>query len=108
MGFFEAGWSAPGIGYWYLVFPSGTVYQVGSLEVQRASVSGENDHIIGVALVGDFTEITPTDAALEAIHALRVAVVEPLLGRILPVQPHRFHTQTSCPGNTYLSWIGRV
>ena len=108
MGTFEPGWSAPGIGYWYLVYPSGRIHWCGSLETQRASVLGENDHIVGVALVGDFTLQDPTDKAIESAHLLRTNVLEIELGKSLIVHPHRFHTATSCPGATYLSWIDRI
>ena len=105
---FDQGWSAPGIGYWYLVFPSGRIYQVGSLETQRASVSGENDHIVAVALVGNYTNQYPTDQAIQTIRKLKEEVLLPLLGIELPVKPHRFYGGTACPGNTYQEWISRI
>ena len=98
-------WTAPGIGYWYLAFPSGRVYQVGDLETQRAAVEGQNNHIVAVALVGDFTEQQPTGAALEAVRRLHT-VLEAELGRTLAVRPHRYYGGTACPGATWQAWLG--
>jgi hypothetical protein len=103
-GRFAPNYSAPGIGYWFLCFPSGRVYQVGALADQRAAVAGQNNHIIAVALVGDFTEQQPTGAALEAARRLRAALEEEL-GRTLVVRPHRYYGGTACPGATWQAWI---
>ena len=105
IGRFAANYEAPGIGYWFLCFPSGRLYQVGSLIDQRAAVAGQNNHIVAVAFAGDFTEQQPTGAALEAVRWLR-SQIEAELGRVLFVRPHRFYGGTVCPGATWAAWIG--
>lgn len=106
-GRFTPGWSAPGIGYNWLAFPSGRIYYVGSIETVRAAVANENDHIVAAAIVGTFTDIRPTEAVTEAVARLKTQV-DATLGRKIVTRPHRFYGSTQCPGNTYLSWIFRI
>jgi N-acetylmuramoyl-L-alanine amidase-like protein len=106
-GHFTAGWSAPGIGYNWLCFPSGRIYYVGSINTVRAAVANENDHTVAAALVGTFTDENPTDEVLIAVKYLKENVEE-TLGRSLVVRPHRFYGGTACPGNTYAEWIGVI
>ncbi len=98
LGRFKEGWTAPGIGYWFLAFPSGRVYQVGSLTDQRASVGWQNHHIVGVALVGSYESETPSALLLESVKQLRL-IIESELGRTLAVRPHSHWSQTACPGD---------
>lgn len=96
-------WSAPGIGYNWLAFPSGRIYYVGDVNTQRAAVANQNHHIVACCLVGDFTEIVPTDAQLEAVNWLYESEWSHMM-----VRPHRFYGGTACPGNTYQQWIGAI
>lgn len=106
-GRFAPDWKAPGIGYWYLIFPSGNTYWVGDLETQRAAVGGHNHHIVAAALVGLFSVEYPTDQAIEAAHNLRL-YLQDLLSKTLNRNPHSFWNATSCPGATHPAWIERI
>lgn len=109
VGRFAPQWSAPGIGYNWLGFPSGRVYYVGAVNVERAAVANQNQHIVACCLVGNFTEQHPTDAVLQAVRLLHDNAWPETT-----VRPHRFYNRpgwsgnTACPGNTYAQWIGAI
>lgn len=89
-----------GIGYHVVVFPSGHVYQVGDLDHARAHVKDRNDHLIGIACVGDFTITKPSALTLSGLDAALTAV-DP--GRLLAVKGHEdwapTYDPTACPGS---------
>lgn len=93
----------PGIGYWYMVFESGNIYQTGSLTDQRASVSKQNHHIVGVAMVGNFNKKAPNQRHIAAVRYLK-GVVEGEVEHKLSSSPHRAYVNTQCPGDTWPSW----
>lgn len=96
-------WSAPGIGYNWLAFPSGRIYYVGDVNTVRAAVGGQNHHIVACALVGDFTTEHPTGMQLDAVRALR----ENEWGE-LTKRPHRHYGGSACPGNSWEAWFSAV
>lgn len=98
-------WS--GIGYHFLITPNGDAQYVGDLATSRASVENQNDHIVGIALVGNFTSQAPTDAQIQAA-AMVCRAIRDYLGRELPIDPHRKWTATACPGDTYTQWLPRL
>lgn len=102
-GRFEPLWSAPGIGYNWLAFPSGRIYYVGDVETQRAAVKDQNHHIVACALVGNFTEVYPTGSQLDAVRSFRLENWGELT-----VRPHRYYGGTVCPGDTFEAWIDQV
>lgn len=61
-------------GYHYAAFPSGRCYQIGDTLGQRAHVAQRNHQLVGIALMGTFTEHYPGDdhmrAATEAIKQI--------------------------------------
>lgn len=64
------GWSD--IGYNWLIDPNGNIYEgrawVGSDDnTQGAHFCGFNRNTMGICMLGDFTSITPTDAALKSL-----------------------------------------
>lgn len=83
------GWND--IGYHYLVFPSGRVYEGRGYGAVGAHNPGHN-HEPSLSFVGTFTTMTPTEKAQDAAHALR---------RYLKCGAFRGHGDTyptSCPG----------
>ena len=60
------------IGYNYLIDPNGTIYEgrAGGDDVKGAHFSCANSYTMGVGLLGDFTSILPTTAALSSLEAL--------------------------------------
>jgi len=109
-----------GIGYNALVYPSGKIVMTGQWNTARAgaaqlpSLNWRGYHI---ALVGDFSFVEPSIDALHAANRL-IQNLEYARGARLPVAPHRLFNvpgdwptakwNTSCPGDTWLQWWGKV
>jgi|TARA_Y100000310_G_scaffold191483_1_gene191466 hypothetical protein len=94
------GWTTIGIGYHALVFPSGRGYLVGKPNTQRAHIADRNHLYYGIAFVGDFSNSSPTAAAIRAGQKISEMVGLQVLGghRDFPDQ------NTACPGNwNYMS-----
>jgi hypothetical protein len=67
---FERGWAD--IGYNYLIDPNGVIYEgrSGGDDVIGAHFSGVNAGTMAVALLGDFTNATPTTEALNSLKEI--------------------------------------
>ena len=62
------GWD--GIGYHFLVAEDGTVFSGRPLDRQGAHVRGENEGNLGIALIGNYTDRPPPEAALAFVRRL--------------------------------------
>lgn len=99
------GWG--GIGYHFVITKDGMVHYVGDLSTSRANVANQNDFVIGIALVGDFTKHLPSDEQIVAAHELCEYLIS------LPSFPnlksrgwealtgHKNLGQTACPGTSW-------
>ncbi len=98
-------WSA--IGYHYLVGRTGNVYEGRPVHYQGAHVKYQNEHNLGISVIGDFMHVMPAPAQLAA------------LGHFLEDQRGRFHVGkhrvyghrelgvSECPGDRLFSWVQR-
>lgn len=89
------GW--PGIGYHFFIDKFGRVYQTNNLETISYHVKDENTGSIGYCLQGNLEETAPTNAQLDAL-VKTIQYVNVLLGKTLPIDGHRDHRPTACPG----------
>lgn len=106
------GWG--GIGYHFLVDKNGVVYYVGDISTARANVANLNDQVIGICLIGNFTQgQVPTDLQLDSTGKLCDFFInnfpqlnlgwDSVLGhKELPGQA------TACPGDSWPSWKVRI
>lgn len=100
----------PGIGYHFYIVCDGTIYQTNRLETMSYHCGYANGYSVGLCIGGNFQEVNPTDAQLDAARWL----VSHLAGERLPglreVRGHRDmpYAQTACPGNTYRAWLPYV
>jgi len=96
-----------GIGYHLIVGDDGTPYYVGDLATQRAHVWGRNHELVGVCLLGDYTNVQPPDAQLRGAARIVVAL-RAYYGWGLPCRGHkqwaRPESPTACPGDTWDYW----
>lgn len=91
------GWG--GIGYNFVVGPSGTVYE-GRGQKVGAHNDGENSTSIGIAFLGDFTKVPPTPAAaIAAVELLQHLRAVGALTSSYRLRGHRDSDSTACPGN---------
>ena len=102
------GWG--GFGYHLATFPSGRLYLCGNLNGARAHVASRNDELIGLVLIGTFTD-TPPPASQIAAAASGVAFIRRTYPA-RPIGPHRNWAlpehATACPGDTWAGWLPRL
>lgn len=92
------GWS--GIGYHYLVHPSGEIERGRPRQMIGSHAEGENWHTIGIALTGNFENEQPTAAQIEAVSNLLsdLCSIYSLTPTRDTVVGHRDVNATACPG----------
>lgn len=113
------GWSD--IGYNWLVAPTGVVYEGRGDGILGAHFCGTNGGTMGVCMMGDFTNITPTANALDALKELLAwkacdANINPLGKAFHPssnltldnISGHRDGCATACPGDSFYPMLGDV
>lgn len=113
------GWSD--IGYNYLVDPNGILYEGRGNNVLGAHFCGKNQRTMGVCVIGDFTEIKPTDEAramLTKILAWKACDrdIDPMgASQHNPynevqwnIAGHRDGCNTSCPGDAFYPQLPEV
>jgi N-acetylmuramoyl-L-alanine amidase len=89
------------IGYHFLVAGDGRVVEGRRAEYLGAHAGGANDGNIGVAMMGDFNKVRPTDAQIESLTRLVTFLSikykkDPSAKGFL--EPHMHYTNTDCPG----------
>lgn len=94
------------IGYHFLIDSSGRIFQGRDLKWQGAHAGGANNNQnIGVCMLGDFVQRSPTLAALKSLELL----IEYLRKQYEIADPqlyghHDLNPSTECPGPTLLKW----
>ena len=92
----QRGWSD--IGYGYLVFPSGRIYEGRGWGVVAAHCPGHNSEP-SCAMVGSFDDHLPTPIALSSLDYVANTV------RAKRYEGHRDGYSTSCPGDALYKWV---
>lgn len=90
------GWAD--IGYHFIIDPQGRVWAGRPIDRQGAHVKDENEHNLGVMVMGNFDRQMPTGAALDSLQsilAMQMRGYRVPLGR---VYTHRELRPTACPG----------
>ncbi|MEL7020721.1 MAG: N-acetylmuramoyl-L-alanine amidase, partial [Bacteroidota bacterium] len=102
------------IGYNYLIDPNGVLYEGRGEDIQGAHYCGKNQHTMGICVIGNFTNVSPTAAALATLTELMAwksckSNIDPLgesfqepYGELLHhIEGHRAGCSTSCPGDSF-------
>jgi len=90
------GWD--GIGYHLLVAEDGGVFFGRPLDRPGAHVLGENGGNLGIALIGDYSDHAPPEAALESVRRLLAWAFETWGFGPEAVWFHKELAATECPG----------
>lgn len=99
----EKRWAA--IGYHYLIGKDGRVYEGRPVQFQGAHVSGENDHNLGISVMGDFQRSLPSPRQLAVVEAfLNDSRARFKIGKNR-VFGHRDLNASICPGNALYGWL---
>ncbi len=99
------GW--PGIGYHYYIGPDGVIYHTQDLSLISYHVYMNNSYTVGVCLAGDFTDVGPTPAQVNAAGKLIAWLMQELHIPITNVWGHKEFPQnaTACPGRQWLEGL---
>lgn len=102
------GWA--GIGYHYLIRKDGTIERGRPRDTVGAHCYGENEHSIGVNLVGNFEEAWPTEAQIDAAERLvaRLCMIYGLRPSDDTIKGHRDFNATACPGQNLYDMLPDV
>jgi N-acetylmuramoyl-L-alanine amidase len=86
------------IGYHYMIDETGQIYEGRLLTVRGAHTGGHNTGTVGIALMGNFEEIEPTEAQIESLKELGRCLVKDY--KITHLAGHRDFQPgvTVCPG----------
>lgn len=102
---YNRGWG--GFPYHFVASPNGRVFYTCSVSVFGAHVARRNHELIGIALMGNFTQHPPGQAQLCAAGLALLAAFE-FTGALRDVRGHREWALpgegTVCPGNTWWTW----
>lgn len=91
----DNGW--PGIGYHYLVYDDGKIFQVNDLRTVSYHNGVNNSQAIGIAWVGDGTKEKPSEKAIASMSFL-YRKLRKELPNLKYLRAHNEKKQTKCPG----------
>ncbi len=99
------------IGYHFLIAGDGRVVEGRRAEYLGAHAGGANSGNIGVAMMGDFNKIKPSNAQIESLTRLVTYLSvkykkDPNAKGFL--EPHNHYTNTDCPGKHMMSILGAL
>lgn len=107
------GWG--GIGYHFVISKVGIVYYVGDISTARANVANLNEEVIGICLVGNFTDSMPSDEQINSTRLLCEFFINnfPTLPNINSWNTLMGHNElpgqsTPCPGTTWDFWKTKI
>ncbi len=108
------GWG--GIGYHFLIGKDGMVYYVGDISTARANVANLNEQVIGICLVGNFTEgRTPTQEQYDSAYKLCDFFINnyPDLTNLNSWDVVKGHKElpgqlSLCPGDEWILWKDKI
>lgn len=103
----DNGWR--GIGYHFVVFQSGRVYEGRGWGREGGHTTGRNEDSIGIVFAIDGDVHEPTEEAWEAAEALvELGVAEGHLTDDVTISGHTDHAEKSCPGELIQPHIQRL
>lgn len=92
------GWAD--IGYHYVVDPGGRVWEARPVSLQGAHVKDNNEHNLGVMMMGNYDEQSPTGAAAQALDEFVAALMRKYRVPVSRVYTHQEIRPTACPGRS--------
>lgn len=99
------------IGYHFLIAGDGRVIEGRQAEYVGAHVLGDNDGNIGVAMMGDYNKLKPTDAQVESLTRLvtYLAIKYKKNGTDKGfLEGHQHYNETDCPGKNMMAILGAL
>lgn len=92
------GWAD--IGYHYVIDPAGRVWEARPLQLQGAHVKDNNEHNLGVMMLGNYDQQAPTNASAKALDDFVAAMMRRYRVPVSRVYTHQEIRPTACPGRS--------
>lgn len=96
------------IGYHYLVDPAGRVWEGRGVQYQGAHVEDQNEHNLGIVVLGNFDRQQPTPAAMDALERMVAMQMKRYRVPITRVRTHQEMDSTRCPGESLQAFMNQV
>lgn len=93
------------IGYHYIVDPQGRVWEGRPVQYQGAHVRYNNEHNLGIVVLGNFDEQRPTLEALAALDAFLADRMRFYRVPLSQVYTHQEIMPTACPGRNLQAYM---
>jgi hypothetical protein len=93
------------IGYHYIVDPQGRVWEGRPVRYQGAHVRDNNEHNLGIMVLGNFDEQSPTGDALSTLDAFIADRMRAYRISVNRVYTHQEINPTACPGSNLQSYM---
>lgn len=99
------GWK--GIGYHYVIRKDGTIERGRPLESVGAHCYNQNEHTVGICVVGNFELARPTHEQFRSVEQLVGAIcgIYSINPNERTVVGHKYYNKTDCPGTYLYQWI---
>ena len=86
------------IGYHYIVDRAGRVWEGRPIQYQGAHVRNNNEHNVGILVMGNFDKQSPSSAQLKSLYSTTAALTTPYKVKTALVRSHQEINKTACPG----------
>jgi len=93
------------IGYHYVIDPQGRVWEGRSVRFQGAHVKNNNEHNLGIMVLGNFDEQKPTPEALATLDAFLADRMRAYRISLSSVRTHQEINPTACPGTNLQAYM---
>ncbi len=96
------------IGYHYIIDPAGRVWEGRSLALQGAHVANNNEHNLGIMLLGNFQNQQPTPAAISSLDGFTAAQMRRYNIAVNRVYTHQEIGKSACPGRNLQRYMDQT
>ncbi|MBL8964472.1 MAG: N-acetylmuramoyl-L-alanine amidase [Phycisphaeraceae bacterium] len=96
------------IGYHYIIDPAGRVWEGRTTALQGAHVAGNNEHNLGVMLLGNFQNQAPTSAALSSLDSFVAVQMRRYNIPVSRVHTHMEIGKSACPGRNLQRYMDQT
>lgn len=93
------------IGYHYIIDPQGHVWEGRSTRYQGAHVKENNEHNLGIMVLGNFNEQHPTPQALASVDRFVAHEMSRYNVPLARIYTHQELRQTECPGRNLQAYM---
>ncbi len=96
------------IGYHYIIDPSGRIWEGRTTALQGAHVANQNEHNLGVMLLGHFDRQQPTQASVATLDSFVTAQMHRYNVPVGRVYTHQEIGRSACPGRNLQRYMDQT